>query len=228
MIRDAFRFSFAVLRANGGVVLLLLATIYWPVGLLSAYLEHTFIDPDDGRTSMMIARLLDQVVYVVPDTAIYYVGLLHAAGEKPRFGESLCAGISCYGRMVVTRMLSYCSFLSLLLLVIPGLYWLSRWSMSEANVVHEGTYGAGAFCRSWQLTRERAWRVLAAIAVGGGVYLALVIAIIGLFTLAEDGWWTDGLASIVLSLLVPGWLLFKCGLYEQLTKAERVASGESA
>jgi hypothetical protein len=51
----------------------------------------------------------------------------------------------------------------LLLLVIPGLYLLTRWALIPAVIVIEKLGAGDAFNRSWQLTRGYDWRVFGSL-----------------------------------------------------------------
>jgi len=136
-----------------------------------------------------------------------------------------------YGRMWVTRFLRSMSYLSLLLLIFPGIYWLSRWSMNEINVVDEGTIGTDAFKRSWAMTRGKAWSVFKAFFAGFLIFVAIISAIRGVEFIISSGsepgfipesemWLLNGVFSMLCSLFVPPWLLYNCGVYAQLNKRE--------
>ena len=229
MFKAAFRTCFQIIRHNWGTLLLVTACTYWPMELLRAYVEYTFLDPGNLRSSIQITRLLDQFFYIIPDAAIYYIGFAHLAGEKSNFGESLCHAFASYGRMWVTRFLVYLSFLSLLLLVFPGVYWLTRWSMSEPNVMYEGNIGVTAFGRSWSMTRRKFWRVFRAVLGGWAIYSALECAIIGASLFVKtDNWCLSGLLSILSSLLVAPWLLYICAVYAQLAREEETDNAANA
>jgi Membrane domain of glycerophosphoryl diester phosphodiesterase len=52
-----------------------------------------------------------------------------------------------------------------LLLIVPGLYLLTRWSLLTPVIVLEGRPAREAFRRSWELVQGNGWRVFAVIAV---------------------------------------------------------------
>ncbi len=73
--------------------------------------------------------------------------------------------------------------LGIILLIVPGLYLLTRWSLIPAVIVIEKCRAAEAFGRSWQLTRGYGWTVLGALIVTFLAYL-IVQAVLGTLFLA--------------------------------------------
>ncbi|OGV63804.1 MAG: hypothetical protein A2498_10680 [Lentisphaerae bacterium RIFOXYC12_FULL_60_16] len=220
MIRQAFRTSFAVMRDQWVTLLLILGFTYWPLGFLKAYLMDSAYEPYELLSSLSATRFWAQFILIIPDAAILYVGLNHIAGEPAGFGESLGYGFLNYGRMWITRFFNYLSWLTLLLLVVPGVYGLTRWSLSEITVVSDRTIGVGALHRSWQMTRGRVGQIFFALCIGGGTYAVLWGAITALYIRDfEVNWWAiDGLCFMGTSVLNMAWLLYLCGIYAQLEK----------
>jgi hypothetical protein len=72
--------------------------------------------------------------------------------------------------------------LGLILLVVPGLYLLTRWSMIVPVIVLENRSAGESFGRSWELVRGNAWRVfglivitLLAAAIASGILETLLL-----------------------------------------------------
>jgi hypothetical protein len=60
--------------------------------------------------------------------------------------------------------------LGLVLLIIPGLYLLTRWALIPAVIVIEKLGAGDAFNRSWQLTRGHGWSVFGSLLVAFLLY----------------------------------------------------------
>jgi hypothetical protein len=66
--------------------------------------------------------------------------------------------------------------IGLVLLIIPGLFLLTRWALIPAVIVIEGRRAGDSFDRSWQLTRGYGWQVFGSLLVAFVIYaIALVV-----------------------------------------------------
>jgi hypothetical protein len=95
--------------------------------------------------------------------------------------------------------------LGLLLLIIPGLFLLTRWFLIAPVIVLEGRSAGESFGRSWELVRGHGWDAfglilltLVAAAIGGGVLSALVRVVLAPLPDFFAGW----AASIVVNSLI--------------------------
>lgn len=86
-------------------------------------------------------------------------------------GESLMVTPSrSYGSLFGASILTALGVgLAFVLLIVPGLYLMARWSMVSPLIVAEGRSASDALSMSWERTRDSAW----AIAV---VYIAYIVA----------------------------------------------------
>lgn len=86
-------------------------------------------------------------------------------------GESLMVTSSrSYGSLFGASILTALGVgLAFVLLIVPGLYLMARWSMVSPLIVAEGRSASDALSTSWERTRDSAW----AIAV---VYIAYIVA----------------------------------------------------
>ena len=225
MIRTALSSAWRAWTGNWLLLLAIIAVTYWPLDMLQSYIEYHWLDPDDLRRSFKLTKFIDQCFLIIPDAAIYYIGLLWLTNRKCSFGEALGAGFRNYGRMWVTRFLTYLSFLTLLLLILPGVYLLTRWSVSEVCAVAERRMGTGAFGCSWRRTEGRVWTILGALTVGILMFLAVALVPMCVSLFLPDLWWIDALASMAISLVTPLWLLYEVGIYAQLSEPKGPAAG---
>lgn len=107
-------------------------------------------DVRDGRADMTITELYERTALRLP--------ALIAAG--------IVAGLAIA--------------LGFVLLIVPGLFLLTRWALIPAVIVIEKRSAAESFDRSWQLTRGHAWAVFGSLlvayilyAIGQGILRAL-------------------------------------------------------
>jgi hypothetical protein len=109
-------------------------------------------DVRDGRADLTVGELYDRVRGRLP--ALIVAGLLAGLGV----------------------------LVGLILLIIPGLYLLTRWSMIVPVIVLEGRSAGDSFGRSWEIVRGNAWRVfwlivitLFVAALASGILQALLL-----------------------------------------------------
>ncbi len=82
-----------------------------------------------------------------------------------------------FGANILTTLGAAVGFV---LLLVPGLYLLARWSMVSPLVVAEGLTTSQAMSRSWEATRNSAWSLAA-------VYLVYFLIFVGLFVMIGLG-----------------------------------------
>jgi hypothetical protein len=111
------------------------------------WLQGTLIeavrDVRDGRVDLTIGELYERT--------------------RPRLPALIAAGI----------VAGLAIALGLVLLIVPGLYLLTRWSLIPAVIVIEQKRAGESFDRSWQLTRGYGWTVFGSLVVA---FLLYVIA----------------------------------------------------
>jgi hypothetical protein len=230
MIPAAWRMTWVVLRAHWGTLTLIVVCAHWPLDALESLITYNWMDPENLRTTLKVSRAIDQFLRVIPDGAIFCVVHRALNGDGVGLGSSLAEGMRSYGRMWVTRFLDYLALFTICLLVVPGVYLLTRWAFNEASVIGEEKIGTSAFERSLQLTRGAFWSVFGALLAGGVVYAACCGLIVFAFSLAaEDTWWLDALTNMLCSLLLPLWMTYLFCLYAyRIAATEAVASTNGA
>jgi Membrane domain of glycerophosphoryl diester phosphodiesterase len=114
----------------------------------------------------------------------------------------------------------------LVLLIVPGLYLLTRWSMIVPAIVLEGRSAGESFGRSSELVRGESWNVFAVIlltviaaAIGGGILQGLVGLVLAPLPDLLGSW----IASIVVNSIVAPWVaLAWTVMYFHLARRESV------
>jgi hypothetical protein len=90
------------------------------------------------------------------------IGELYAR-TRPRLPALISAGVVATLGIVV----------GLILLIVPGLYLLTRWALIPAVIVIEKGRAGESFDRSWELTRGYGWTVFGSLLVA---FLAYIVA----------------------------------------------------
>ena len=108
--------------------------------------------------------------YLLLNAMVRKTNLVSRKGEDAFlafFGLSLLSGIAVLVGMV--------------LLIIPGLFLIARWSIAQALVVARGDGVMQAFGESWERTRGNEFQILMAMLALLVVFIAIVIAASALF-----------------------------------------------
>jgi hypothetical protein len=88
------------------------------------------------------------------------------------------------------------------LLIVPGLFLLTRWSLIAPVVVLEKRSAGEAFSRSWELVKGHSWTVFWVIlitAVGSGIVSGIISGILGAILPDFLGTWLGALAAHVVT-----------------------------
>jgi hypothetical protein len=122
---------------GAGLLWILISVILSVVGFfwLQGALVEAVADVRDGRIDTTIGELYERT--------------------RPRLPALIAAGILA-GLGIV---------FGLILLIIPGLYLLTRWSLIPAVIVIEKRSAGESFDRSWELTRGYGWTVFGSLLV---------------------------------------------------------------
>jgi hypothetical protein len=139
-----------LLQAAGGVILAILSTIVILVGeaLYVGFVVKLVEDVRDGRRDMTMGDLFSAASPSILPLIAF--GILWAIG----------VGIG------------------LVLIIIPGLFLITWWSVGAPAVVAEGAGPIEAFGRSWRLVKGNAWSVF------GSLLVTLIIVILVQFVLS--------------------------------------------
>lgn len=103
----------------------------------------------------------------------YHVAEAVLRGESLQVSSSRSYG-SLFGASLLTSLGTGLAFV---LLIVPGLYCMARWSMVTPLIVAEGRPATGAMSESWARTKDSAWALC-------GVYAVYALGIAGLVVLA--------------------------------------------
>lgn len=199
MIAPILSEAWRIFRARFGVIAAVVVVVWLPCELLSSYMDAFVFAPDDFRMSFKFARLLDNFVGIIATAGVTWIALKAGPGEPAGFSGAMGAGFSAWGRMWWTRALSgLCVVLGLLLLVVPGVYLLTRLCFVESIAVVEGVSGSNAMRRSFAITNGRFWPVfrLGLALFGLVVFPSLVLILPSALVPALDHWLVDAASQL--------------------------------
>jgi membrane-anchored glycerophosphoryl diester phosphodiesterase (GDPDase) len=132
----------------------------WGLAVLLMAVLYTAVDILLGRELGTLSSVLNLFVsYYVTEVILR---------EEGRLGTSYSA----YGSLFGASLLSALGIgLGFVLLIIPGLYCLARWSLVTPLIVGEGMGAIAAMSESWERTTESVWAIVS-------VYLVYVITFV--------------------------------------------------
>ncbi|PSJ50322.1 glycerophosphoryl diester phosphodiesterase membrane domain-containing protein [Kumtagia ephedrae] len=131
--------------------------------------------PPEFGASFILAGLVGFIIYMVL-TSILQAALVRTTiedlnGEKPTFADSLSRALAVLLPIIGLSLLMYLGItIGFMLLIIPGLYLLVRWSAAVPVLVHERLGVLASMKRSAELTKGSRWRIF-------GLFVILILAI---------------------------------------------------
>ncbi|MDE2596345.1 MAG: glycerophosphoryl diester phosphodiesterase membrane domain-containing protein [Sphingomonadales bacterium] len=139
-------------------------------------LNETFV-PSGARTGLSLVVSIF-IGYHVLEAVLEQEGLLHDTGSGRRYGSYIGASILSGLGMI----------LGMLLLILPGVLLMARWSVALPFIIGEGCTATEGMSKSWEATRGSTWSILAMYLIFGVLFL-VVIGVIGFgaFTAARGG-----------------------------------------
>jgi hypothetical protein len=162
-----------LLQNEGGLILGTLAAIIRLVGyaIFTGFVVRLVQDVRDGRRDHSIGDLFSAASPAIVPLIAF--GILFAIGVGIGF----------------------------LLLIIPGFFLLTMWSVGAPAIVIEDEGPIGAFGRSWELVRGEGWAVFGVLVVTLLIVLAVGIVLGAIATPIGDGEVATLVAAIVSSAL---------------------------
>ena len=200
ILREAWEFY----RQHLLLMVALVATIWVPCELFSSYMDYYVIGEDNFRQSFKLSQFLDNFFGIIATAAVISVVMNSMQGQSSGYLGSLEKGFSFWGKMwwmrFVQGLLLLCLFI---LLILPGIYFMVRWSLAEAVVVSEGMTGLKALRRSRELTMDRFWPLFWLGVFPFLIFLFPLGIYILLITVDErfDLWWVDAAFSLSLDFI---------------------------
>jgi len=200
ILSDAWR----IFRERFGVIVAVVIVVWLPCELLSSYLDAFVFGPDDFRKSFKFAQFLENFIGIIATAGVIFIALSSRSDQPATFGNAIGAGFRSWGRMWWTRFLSTIALvIAFLLLIIPGIYLLTRLCFVESIVMAEHISGTAAVKRSLEITKDRFW---ATFRLGLVILLLMIVpcAIVILPTVfipVLDHWLIDAASQLVCDVI---------------------------
>lgn len=167
-------------------------SLYLPIAAAFVLLPGVLIDrfgPQPPKTAAELtphlvfwALVVPSLIGIVAQAAIVRLEIDRRANRSRSVGEALAVALRVWPVLVVALVLAAVpTGIGLLLFIVPGLYLAGRLAM-VLPLVTDGSAGPlAAVERSWRLTEDNGWRVIAFTALWAVWFLALsaVAAVIG-------------------------------------------------
>ena len=193
--------AFRVYRENAGRLWILVAIVVVPLSFLSWLISTVFLGPVTSVTTVggqtvevveprsllvgilasLVAAAISIVIGAILQAATLRAGALATIGDPVDVAESYRWGLRRFGSvLLVSILVGIVVAFGFILLVVPGVIFLTFLAVSVPAVVVEGARGTGAMRRSWRLVRGHFWHVLGVVVVGlviAGVVAGLISAL---------------------------------------------------
>jgi hypothetical protein len=184
---------------------------------------------------MLVAALIYVVLAVVLQAAILRGAITSLGGKSASLAECLSTGLRTFFPIVGVTILSVLGVaLGFILLIVPGIMLLLRWSVAIPVRVMEGPGVLKAMGRSAELTRGHRWAILgvlvafALISIGLSIVLGLVTAAAGMAGSAQIVVVVmtaiTGMISLVLTSAASASIYFELRSIKDGVGAEQLAS----
>jgi hypothetical protein len=193
-VGDVVGEAFSVYRDNLGPLLGSAIAVFLVIGLLSALLEST-----DSVALGLVAALLALAGHALyTGFVVKLVQDVRDGRRDDTVGDLFSAAAPAILPLIAFGILYAIGVgIGFVLLIVPGLFLLTFWSLGAPAIVIERAGPIEAFGRSWRLVKGEGWSVFATllvvvlIVIGVGIVLAAIAAPIG------DGEAATYVASIV-------------------------------
>ncbi|MBP0049761.1 hypothetical protein H9C73_13570 [Marinobacterium sp. AK62] len=160
-----------------------LALIQVPFLALVSIVQYQLLQGIDEETaqvqrSLFLSSALDLALMPVywGATLLYLRSVLD--GQPFTISQALIAGLGCWGRLLLTYILTALAISTgLLLFIVPGIYIGIRLAFAEFYCVMEGKGPIESIGASWASTREFFWPLFQGLALIIGLLLATELAL---------------------------------------------------
>ncbi len=208
--------AFSVIGKNAVTFFVLALIVQLPVSALNYYTLTT--TPAGLSQQQILARTFEPqalalvggiglvylILSLVLQAAILRGAIASLSGKSATLGECLSTGLSVFFPMIgITILMFLGAFLGFILLIVPGIMLLLRWSVSIPVRIMEGPGILKSMGRSAELTRGHRWAIFGTLIVFGiiSIGLSIVLALVA-STAGASGSSGAEMISLVTSAIV--------------------------
>jgi len=205
--------AFDIYKTNASKLIVIVAVVVVPLSLIGALLGQAFAGNEEvvaGQTisdrsfgafvlGAIVAAIIGIIISAILQAAMLRAAALATIGDPVDVSESYRWGLKRFGSvLLVAFLVGITVAVGFILLIIPGIIFLTLLSVSIPAVVIENRRGTDAMKRSWNLAKENFWHVLGVIIVA-----AIITGIVGsiLRSLGGDNWFGAWIFSAIAQIL---------------------------
>jgi hypothetical protein len=237
--------AFEIYKDNAAQLLVVVALVVVPLSLIGAVITEVVASGDErtvtvfGETETIsdrtlaavvagsiIAALVTIIISAVLQAATMRAAALATIGDPVDVEASYRWGFKRFGSVLLVAVLvGIVVAIGFVLLVIPGIIFLTLLSVSIPALVIENRRGTDAMKRSWELASGNFWHVLGVVVVSW-LIAAVVSGIIG--AIGGDNWVVSWIFSAIAQILVaPFSALVSVLLYLDLRARKEALTSDS-
>jgi glycerophosphoryl diester phosphodiesterase family protein len=204
--------GFRLFRSRFGALMTCVLVPIVPLTILGTFLvasadENAFDvnapATDDGGavTANLIDALISGAAAALAIAACFKVISAAYLGERSDAGSSLRYGLTRFPALMVAYVAIYIGLVfGFLLLVIPGIIFAVKWSLTFAAIVAERAGPFAAMGRSWSLTGDHWWRTFGTLLVV--ILLSVVLTTVLFIALGAALATSDSISELTFAVLV--------------------------
>jgi hypothetical protein len=237
--------AFDIYKTNASKLILIVAIVVVPLSLLGALLVELVASPDEetvtilGQTQTIsdqtfaavvlgsiIAAIVAVIISAVLQAAMMRGAALATIGDPVDVEASYRWGLKRFGSVLLVAILvGLAVAIGFILLIIPGIIFLTLFSVSIPALVIENRRGTDAMRRSWDLAKQHFWHVLGVIVVAW-IIAAIVSSILG--AIGGDSWFGAWIFSAIAQIITaPFSALVSVLLYLDLRARKEALTADS-
>lgn len=242
---EIFSAAFEIYKDNASKLILIVALVVVPLSLIGAVLGEVFAGADEetevifGQTqtisdrtfaAVVIGALIAAVIAVIISAVLQAATMRGAAlatiGDPVDIEASYRYGLKRFGSVIlVALMVGLVIAVGFILLIVPGIIFLTLLSVSIPALVIENRRGTDAMKRSWDLASGNFWHVLGVIIVAA-LITGFVGSIIG--ALGGDNWFARWIFTTIAQIVTaPFSALVSVVLYLDLRARKEALTADS-
>ena len=237
--------AFDIYKANASKLILIVAVVVVPLSLLGALLVQLVAGPNEETVTILgetqtisdrtfaaivigsiIAAIVAVIISAVLQAAMMRGAALATIGDPVDVSDSYRWGLRRFGSVLLVAILVGITVaIGFILLIVPGIIFLTLFSVSIPAVVIENRRGTDAMKRSWNLAKEHFWHVLGVIVVAW-IITTVVGSVLG--AIGGDNWFGAWIFSAIAQIITaPFSALVSVLLYLDLRARKEALTADS-
>jgi hypothetical protein len=205
--------------------------VYLALGAISTIIEESAPNDDGGAAIAALAAAAVSFVgyFWIQGVLVVLTADVRDGVADDSFGELFARVRPVLGPLILAGILAGLGIVvGFILLIVPGLYLLTRWSMIGPAIILERLPATASFTRSWDLVRGRAWPVfgiLILLFLINGIVGGLIVNLAGGMSGGFVGNW---IGTALASTLVAPFIAIATTLVYFRLSSDRPAAGRRA